>query len=184
MGGFRINGCGAKDYFKKEKFLGTRECPNCKKVASFYLEKAKFKASVLWIPTVTLKTRYAIMCEKCKVGNWIEDAEAYKLLGEGAPVTAVPVQQEAPKPAAPAATPAAPVQKNKVCPNCGAEVPGKFCTVCGANCAEPVAEPPKPTKKCPKCGAEVPGNFCTVCGTNMQENSSSGLKMSSKLNRN
>lgn len=76
MGGFTINGFGAKEYFTKVKYLGDKMCPNCNNTTPFYLEKAKYKVAMLYIPTVTIKERYVIMCERCGRGNYIEDAEA------------------------------------------------------------------------------------------------------------
>ena len=170
MGGFQLDGCGAKDYFTKIKYLGEHLCPNCNKVTPTYLEKGKFKISVFWIPTVTLKERYAIMCEKCEQGRWIEDSEAYRLLNGGTYDPNMPIQAEA------VAVSTASVNGNtvlvKTCPKCGAEVQGMFCGICGARYEEPVAVKPEPViedtvsvKKCPKCGADVSGMFCGICGT-------------------
>lgn len=69
MGGFRFNGCGVTDHFKKIKPLGQHLCPNCKKIAEFALEEANTKIDIVYIPTFTLKSRYAIMCSKCKEGK-------------------------------------------------------------------------------------------------------------------
>ncbi len=147
MGGFQFNGCGAKDYFSKVKYLGDQMCPNCKKIAPFYLEKGYFKVSVFWIPTVTLKERYAIMCEKCKEGKWIEDTEAYRILNGNGYTPNKPVSNSTetslPK-----------------CPQCGAAVDGAFCGKCGAKCESKCES----KKICSKCGSEVYGAFCGICG--------------------
>ncbi len=152
MGGFQFNGCGAKDYFSKVKYLGEQMCPNCKKIAPFYLEKGNFKVSVFWIPTVTLKERYAIMCEKCKEGKWIEDAEAYKILnGNGyTPNERVSNSAETSLPK---------------CPQCGAAVDGVFCSKCGTKYSERADNKCESKKICSKCGSEVDGAFCGICGT-------------------
>lgn len=63
----------------------------------------------------------------------------------------------------------APVQSSKedtwVCPDCGAEVSGKFCIKCGAK------RPEAKTWKCPNCGAECDDKFkfCMKCGTKKPE---------------
>ncbi len=101
MGGFRVNGIGATDHFKKIKSLGVRTCPKCGKETEFFLELAKFKIDVFYIPTFTLKTRYAVMCSKCENGQFVSDAWAAKLLNngphdvifEGAQPTQIPQQE-------------------------------------------------------------------------------------------
>ena len=162
MGGFRVNGCGAVDYFTKMKYLGNYMCPNCKVITPFYLEKGKFKISVLWIPTVTLKERYGIMCALCQNGKWIEDAEAYKLLGGNSYSPNETGQNE--------------VLQNELkgsfpkCPQCGAEVDGAFCGACGTKYSEPeVVIEAETIKKCSKCGAKVEGTFCGKCGAKLWE---------------
>ncbi len=156
MGGFQLNGCGAKDYFKKEKYLGEQMCPNCNMLTPFYLNKGKFKVSVFWIPTVTLKERYAILCEKCEMGQWIEDAEAYKLLGAGTVANEVmPLNKDG--------------SSARKCPQCGAEVVGPFCGKCGTKYEAPVVIAETTGKVCPQCGAEVVGPFCGKCGTKYEE---------------
>ncbi len=167
MGGFQFNGCGAKDYFSKVKYVGEQMCPNCKKIAPFYLEKGNFKVSVFWIPTVTLKERYAIMCEKCKEGKWIEDAEAYKILnGNGyTPNELVSNSTETSLPK---------------CPQCGAAVDGAFCGKCGVKIekteisngnayTENTVSDSLKKCICSKCGSEVEGAFCSKCGTKYSE---------------
>lgn len=181
MGGFQFNGCGAKDYFSKVKYLGEHMCPNCKKIAPFYLEKGSFKVSVFWVPTVTLKQRYAIMCENCKEGKWIEDAEAYKILNGNTymPNELVTNITEA---------------SFSKCPQCGADIDGAFCGKCGAQFEQ--REDSTGTtyvensisvsvKKgiCSNCGSEVDGAFCSKCGTKYLEpavNKSEHSKICSK----
>lgn len=86
MGGFRLNGCGATDHYKKVKNLGIHLCPRCKKAAEFFLEEAKFKIDVFFIPTVTLKSRYVVMCGKCGQGEYCSDQWAVNLSNSIGPV--------------------------------------------------------------------------------------------------
>lgn len=44
-----------------------------KKVQMFGLFEVKRKVRVVWIPTVTLNTKYAVACTKCKSGIYVED---------------------------------------------------------------------------------------------------------------
>ena len=87
MGGFRVNGCGATDHFKKIKSLGTHLCPRCGKVTEFFLDEAKFKVDIFFIPTVTLKSRYAVMCGKCEQGEFCSDQWAVNLINNTGPVS-------------------------------------------------------------------------------------------------
>ena len=50
------------------------------------------------------------------------------------------------------------IAEDWVCPSCGYNASGKFCSNCGA--AKPVE-----TWVCPNCGKEATGNFCSNCGT-------------------
>lgn len=83
MGGFRIDGTGASDHFKKVKSLGVHRCPKCGKDTEFFLELAKFKIDIFYIPTVTLKKRYAVICSKCENGQFVSEAWADELLRDG-----------------------------------------------------------------------------------------------------
>lgn len=84
MGGFRIDGCGVTDHFKNIKSLGMHSCPSCKKLAEFTLDEANQKIDVFWIPTLTLKSRYAVMCKKCKNGEFCSAEWAGYLLNQTA----------------------------------------------------------------------------------------------------
>lgn len=45
-----------------------------------------------------------------------------------------------------------------ICPKCGSQNTGRFCSQCGTE------NPALASWTCPKCGAKVTGNFCSVCG--------------------
>ncbi len=156
MGGFQINGFGARDYFTKMKYLGEKICPKCGRLSPFYLEKGKFKVSVLFVPTVTLKERYAVLCGNCEQGNWIEEVQMHKIMSEeNFDINFIDDVQ-------------IPVLTRGVCPNCGSAVDGPFCGICGIKCEEtPIIEESK--KICPNCGNEVEKTFCGTCGTKYEE---------------
>lgn len=80
MGGFRINGCGVTDHFKKLRSLGHHTCPYCGREAEFFLEEARQKVDVLFIPTVTLKSRHAVMCGICRQGEICSQEWAAQLM--------------------------------------------------------------------------------------------------------
>lgn len=156
MGGFRVDGCGAKDYFKKMKYLGERMCPRCKMLTPFYLEQVKHKVSVFYIPTVTLKERYAIMCDSCKTGALVEGAEMHRLMA--VPEVTPPVET----------IPGAELPgggTERVCQRCGSRGFGVFCSKCGARYEAERTEPnPGQARFCSRCGAEVQGAYCSSCG--------------------
>ncbi|MDO4328923.1 MAG: zinc-ribbon domain-containing protein [Lachnospiraceae bacterium] len=158
MGGFRVNGCGVTDHFKKIKSLGTHVCPDCKNPAEFFLEEVKQKIDIIFIPTLTLKSQYAVMCKKCRRGSFCStewagyllrqtedpkvifesDAEAKGWSKEFGGFSSRERQAEEPslqmtaKPLQ-AVQPQEPVQSGKVCPKCGnrAETAVLFCPRCG-----------------------------------------------------
>ncbi len=192
MGGFRINGCGTKEYFTRIKCIGEYMCPACKQTRPFYLVSIKNKISVFFIPTVTIQERYGIICGHCEEGKYIEATEMHRLMAAPAPGTAskavpTPTPAPAPKPDPTSAPKPAPkpksVQKpaDKTCPSCGAPVFGLFCGKCGAK-YEPQKTPPAPLSvpptpkedkpaprdnwECPLCGTLNPIDkpVCSLCG--------------------
>ena len=155
MGGFRINGCGVADHFKKIKSLGMHVCPVCGKDAEFFLEEAKQKIDVIFIPTVTLKSRYAVMCKKCGQGRFCSEQWAIQLINSSAPPAVIfesDVQQTPPP--VPESIPPAPEIRSEI--------------------AVTSPQTPKPTRgvssslsffRCPQCGVTQirEGNFCSYC---------------------
>ena len=81
MGGFLFNGFGVADKFKKVKSLGFRTCPNCGKYKEFHLCEVKRKIHLLYIPTISYKNSYAIMCSHCEKGKYIPDEQAHAIFG-------------------------------------------------------------------------------------------------------
>lgn len=82
MGGFMINGIGAADSFYLLKPLPGHLCRSCGK-KDYALMEVKRKVRILYIPTVSLNTKYAVACPKCKNGYYIsEEQKSYILLND------------------------------------------------------------------------------------------------------
>ena len=73
MGGFLFNGCGAADSFYPKKSLGMHYCKYCHSIKEYALMEVKRKIRVVYIPTFSITTKYAVGCTKCKNGYYIED---------------------------------------------------------------------------------------------------------------
>lgn len=73
MGGFMIDGCGVADSFYPISDVGTFYCNCCRKEQPFKLMEVKMKIRVFFVPTVPIKTKWAIACHKCKTGFYIEE---------------------------------------------------------------------------------------------------------------
>ena len=73
-------------------------------------------------------------------------------------------RQDAPAPApAPAPQVQEPASIGWICPQCGTENTGNFCSNCGTK------KPDDGKWICPQCGTENTGNFCGNCGTKKPE---------------
>lgn len=191
MGGFRFNGCGVTDHFKHIKSLGTHICPNCNKLSEFTLDEANQKIDVFWIPTLTLKSRYAVMCTKCKNGEFcsvewagylMNQTADQEVIFESAAKNLKDQANTVEEPVEPAYESAAPALEHVVtdpgaigqaasssaditCPSCGSvqEAGNKFCIRCGQKL---IMEQPK-GKFCSHCGAKIIEGmlFCMECGS-------------------
>ena len=73
MGGFMINGIGAADSYYPITNVGTFYCKDCRKEQAFQLMELKMKIRILYIPTVSINTKYAVVCPKCKTGYYVEE---------------------------------------------------------------------------------------------------------------
>lgn len=175
MGGFRFNGCGVTDHFKQIKSLGTHICPNCNKLSEFTLDEANQKIDVFWIPTLTLKTRYAVMCKKCKNGEFCSVEWAGYLMNQTADQEVI-FESAAKALEDQTNTVEEPLDSKSIeqdvlsgadvtCPSCGSvqAAGNKFCIRCGQKL---IMEQPK-DKFCSYCGAKIMDGmlFCMECGS-------------------
>ncbi len=184
MGGFRVNGCGVTDHFKKIKSLGFHMCPNCGNMVEFFLEEARQKNDVFFIPTLTLKSRCAVMCSKCGQGQFCSDQWAFRLMQTNGPITGIFESnvQEAGKPEPlpePEPKQQAPIVKLPL-PEPEPQASSAGPSVPNTEPQTPFAKPPVPKMetpfgkraapsffKCPKCGVTQlrQNDFCSFCGS-------------------
>ena len=80
MGGFTVNGCGTGDSFYPKLNLGNHFCKICNSIQEFDLMEVKRKVKVLYIPTFSLNTKYAVACNRCKTGYYVDDSIRDELL--------------------------------------------------------------------------------------------------------
>lgn len=68
---------------------------------------------------------------------------------------------------------------SKICPQCGKEATGKYCSDCGVETVDPNA---KEEKKCSKCGATLieGAKFCVECGSSVVETELKQVTVESK----
>ena len=164
MGGFTFNGCGATDHIKKIKSLGTYMCPRCNRAAEFFISEAKFKVDIFFIPTITLKSRYAVTCGKCKEGEFCSDEWAVHLINS-APQQEIIFESQAVLDAAQLPAQSLPLVQ---CAHCGVTQPreGAFCSSCGKPLPEERSVEASPEVFCSACGSrqESGARFCDKCG--------------------
>ncbi|MEY8337148.1 zinc ribbon domain-containing protein [Lachnospiraceae bacterium 62-35] len=75
MAGFLLNGCGASDSYYKIKDLHQARCKCCRRETSWALMELKMKIRIVYIPTVPIRTKYAVICTACKTGFYVDDAQ-------------------------------------------------------------------------------------------------------------
>lgn len=86
MGGFTVNGCGATDSFYPMKDIGRFSCPHCRESRMLSLMEVKRKIRVIYIPTVSISTKYAVACAVCKNGYYISEQQKDDILYDRAEV--------------------------------------------------------------------------------------------------
>ena len=164
MGGFTVNGCGVGDSFYPKLSLGQHYCRVCGSIQEYSLMEVQRKIKVFFVPTVSINTKYAVACKKCKNGFYITDEQREALwyrnaqievtegeiaIKKSGTISAEPVKMQVAKGNAPC------------CPKCGKEQPmkGKFCVFCGEVV---LSESPV----CKNCGAPMQSDqiYCFECG--------------------
>jgi len=79
MAGFTFNGIGASDSYYMLKELPGHLCRSCKKSDMAVME-LRMKVRIVYIPTITLYKKYAVVCPKCKEGFYISEEQKNYLL--------------------------------------------------------------------------------------------------------
>lgn len=188
MAGFTINGFGASDSYYVLKGLQTARCPNCRKETQWALMELKMKIRLLYIPTVSVGTKYAVTCTKCKNGYYVDErqrdfilnnpADRVSIAEDGVVLHGINAEADAVEvPAEVVEVPEEPVSR-EVSPASEEEMAAIF-----------VSETPKPEPKitqlssqsttvpyrrrkiCPSCRMMFAPEkeVCTICGTALQE---------------
>ena len=80
MAGFTFNGFGASDTYRTLKELKTAHCNSCRKETTFALMELKMKIRLLYIPTVSIGTKYAVVCTRCKNGYYVDERQRQFIL--------------------------------------------------------------------------------------------------------
>lgn len=128
MAGVIVNGFGWEDKYHPIRGLGRHYCVHCRSVQDFFLNEVRKKIIIFFfIPTVTINTKYAVLCAHCGEGYYIDDHQRdlilYQDAGieisfEGIKITGKITEQSSAK---------------YVCPKCGKPCleSGTFCVYCG-----------------------------------------------------
>jgi hypothetical protein len=166
-------------------------CPRCKRGSEFFIAEAKFKVDIFYIPTFTLKSRYAVICDKCKQGEFCSDQWAVKLINRTETLSIIFESQEkmvdtaVQNDVSTSSQYVTDEQNNQrsisdinedspcffKCQYCGITqlYEGAFCTYCGKPAPkDPVSEhsilykSPLTERICPSCGTKIDAN-ATFC---------------------
>lgn len=92
MAGFTFNGFGASDTYHTLKELKVARCNSCGKEAMFSLMELKMRIRLLYIPTVSVGTKYAVVCTRCKNGYYVDDRQKQFILDN--PASKVEIRPE------------------------------------------------------------------------------------------
>lgn len=80
MGGILVDGCGASDSYYKIKDVAQAYCKTCGCERVYALMELKMKIRVFWIPTVSINTKYAVVCPVCKNGYIVDEGQKNDIL--------------------------------------------------------------------------------------------------------
>lgn len=89
MAGFTINGFGASDSYRTLKDLKTSHCFSCRRDTMFALMELKMRIRLLYIPTVPIGTKYAVVCTRCKNGYYVNEEQRNFILDNPASVVTI-----------------------------------------------------------------------------------------------
>lgn len=92
MAGFTLNGFGASDSYYPLKELKMAHCRVCGRDTQFSLMELKMKIRLLYIPTVSVGTKYAVVCTRCKNGFYVSQDQRDFILNN--PVSKVSIDAE------------------------------------------------------------------------------------------
>ena len=186
--GFRIDGCGTYSANNKLKYIGDYMCDTCKTVHPFYLYELIEKISVLYIPVAKISTRYAALCEKCKIGYKVTEEQKLRVMSgdtgalsqffavsEQKDKKSVPQIEQHEALSAPAKTVRIVPSDSGCCPRCGTPIDeaSSFCSKCGRKytVSEKHAIVQTESCVCDNCGSVIPSGvlFCTQCGNQLNK---------------
>lgn len=146
MGGVMIDGCGIADSFYVLKPLTGQMCRSCGK-KEYALMEVKRKIRVFYVPTVSINTKYAVACQKCKEGFYISEEQKDYILRNSASCVEVLADGVHLKGMDKAnvidVTPVPDFSKASQQCVCGAQLKenARFCTKCGAKVAADIDSP-------------------------------------------
>lgn len=188
MAGFTINGFGASDSYYVLKGLQAAHCPNCRKETQWALMELKMKIRLLYIPTVSVGTKYAVACSKCKNGYYVDErqrdfilnnsADRVSITGDGIILHGINAQTDAVEvpaevieaPEEPVSQEAPSVSEEEMAAIFVSEIPKPEPKITQVS-SQPTPVSYRRRKICPSCRMMFAPEkeVCTICGTALRE---------------